>query len=456
MKRTLFWESADTLEPVINMLKNKGLCEPTVWVACNPKATHHVHDFDYFRFEDYQYYGIPDDLRNRLEKYKMTFVEMYSRNYNPAEQNSYSPKTIHDMINIFNMLSDMFYRIFIENKIDFVVLCRLPHLGPDYLMFRLAEEMNIDRLTFQPDVFIDTDYFSYVYNLDDFGEFNDILPINSDESVKIEKLTSEPSVYIKANPYYLEMDKIMNDFYKPVDFKQLVKELRKKRTRRTAFQRYDLGREILAELAKYEKDELDLDCNYVYFPLHYQPEMTTSLLGREYCDQILAVERLSKILPENWKIIVKENMIQGHFQRGEAFYTRLMGIKNVELASRKFDTFKLISNAKIIAAITGTVGWESICSGKNVVVFGQAWYKKFPGVFEYSPDLDLEEVVKNVIDHSEIEKFAGIYKSKMAKGFMYDYSLEIVSNENNLKDLERFFRHQINLFDSKRKLVGKV
>ena len=41
---------------------------------------------------------------------------------------------------------------------------------------------------------------------------------------------------------------------------------------------------------------------YVYFPLHVQPEMTTDTLGGIYEDQLLALERLDRILPDDWCI----------------------------------------------------------------------------------------------------------------------------------------------------------
>ena len=51
----------------------------------------------------------------------------------------------------------------------------------------------------------------------------------------------------------------------------------------------------------------NLNLDYVYFPLSYQPEATTLSYGDEYDDQLLAIEKIDKIIPKNWKILVKEH-----------------------------------------------------------------------------------------------------------------------------------------------------
>ena len=76
-------------------------------------------------------------------------------------------------------------------------------------------------------------------------------------------------------------------------------------------------------LAEFENNKINFEENFVYFPLPMQPEMTTSAIGGKFRDQLLALEKLSNILPSGVKIYVKENPKQGSYARGPLFFHRL-------------------------------------------------------------------------------------------------------------------------------------
>lgn len=131
----------------------------------------------------------------------------------------------------------------------------------------------------------------------------------------------------------------------------------------------------------------NLEEPYVYFPLHYQPELTTSPLGGVYVDQLLAIKTAAAALPEGWELYVKEQPGQlvvhgGNFTpaRYSGFYASIAAIPHVRLVPLKTNTFSLIDHAQTTATITGTAGWESILRGKAAIVFGYPWYLHAPGV----------------------------------------------------------------------------
>jgi hypothetical protein len=124
---------------------------------------------------------------------------------------------------------------------------------------------------------------------------------------------------------------------------------------------------------------------YVYFPLHLQPELTTSALGGEFSDQISAIEELSTILPVDWYLYVKENPKQNEAYRGKLFFKRLKNLKNVRYIKRVCSSSKLILGSEFIATINGTAGWEAIFAKKPILIFGYAWFSSFRGVTKYVP-----------------------------------------------------------------------
>ena len=146
---------------------------------------------------------------------------------------------------------------------------------------------------------------------------------------------------------------------------------------------HDPGREYERLVALHTKQNVDLSSPYVYFPLHLQPELTTSAIGDRYTDQLLALEQLRSILPSDWWIYVKENPKQTHKQRDPAFFERLGALRNTILVDRHVNTYDLLENSQFCSTITGTVGWEAITGGKCVLVFGRPWYLRLPVCVSY-------------------------------------------------------------------------
>jgi len=112
----------------------------------------------------------------------------------------------------------------------------------------------------------------------------------------------------------------------------------------------------------------------------------------DFDDQVYALQCLSRMLPDDWKIAVKENPKQNNFQRGRLFFERLRALRNVVYVSPSTSTYHLMEHAQFVATISGTAGWEAIKGGKRVLVFGRAWYTSLPGVSVYRNDVVLEDL----------------------------------------------------------------
>jgi hypothetical protein len=120
---------------------------------------------------------------------------------------------------------------------------------------------------------------------------------------------------------------------------------------------------------------------YVFFALHLQPERSTCPQGGVFDDQIYAIEMLASVLPQGYRLYVKEhprqffptNLKSRHF-RDEAYYARLSALPNVHLLPLETSTATMIKSALATATVTGSAGWESLLAGKPCIVFGVPWY----------------------------------------------------------------------------------
>ncbi len=126
---------------------------------------------------------------------------------------------------------------------------------------------------------------------------------------------------------------------------------------------------------------------YIYLALHYQPEKNTCPEGDVFAYQFLIADLLSKCAPAGWQVCVKEHPVtflrkgSGELTRHSQFYDDLAALENVRLLPMDSCPFTLIDNARAVATVTGTTGWEGLIRGKPVLLFGHAWYKGCEGTF---------------------------------------------------------------------------
>ncbi len=164
---------------------------------------------------------------------------------------------------------------------------------------------------------------------------------------------------------------------------------------------------------------------FIYFPLHLQPEATTSPMGGVYVDQNLAIETLARALPAGWKVAVKENPAQRFAKRERGFYEHLASIPAVHLVSKGENTFDLIERCEAVATITGTAGWEALFRGKPTITFGRAFYRGGPGVISVDDPAELASQLRAIEDgtfenatHDDLRRFLRAIQSASHHGIV--------------------------------------
>jgi hypothetical protein len=108
----------------------------------------------------------------------------------------------------------------------------------------------------------------------------------------------------------------------------------------------------------------------VYFPLHMEPEVALLQFSPEFSNTVEAICWVSKSLPANYKIIVKEQT-NGYAVRSKQFYRRLLSLANVVLAHPDSESLEWVQRSQIVATMTGTVGQEAIHFKRPVISFGK-------------------------------------------------------------------------------------
>ena len=145
--------------------------------------------------------------------------------------------------------------------------------------------------------------------------------------------------------------------------------------------------------------DLNLNTKYIYFALHYQPELSTSPLAGEYVNQLLIIDILSKSLPNNYYLYVKEHP-RISYNRNRNFYKKIKSYQNIILCKPELNTYDLIDNSIAVATATGSVGWEAFLRKKPVLMFGYRFYQYAPNVFRIFNKNDCNRALNEIIKPS--------------------------------------------------------
>ena len=233
---------------------------------------------------------------------------------------------------------------------------------------------------------------------------------------------------------------LLKKFFKD---QKVVKEVVKKLAKQ--IKNIPKNRERVKLFEFYDHNSVDPDLNqkYIYLPLHYQPECTTSPMAGAFVDQLLIVQMIAALLPSNIYIYVKEHPFQTFHCRNINFYRDLIDIPQVRLVSREYNSFRLLENCLAVATATGTAGWEGLFRQKPILMFGHYLYQYAPKVFAIHNLANCKEALDEIIGNNikpslyEMEIFLKAMETHAVIAYAdiaYSHVSQI-SNEDNTNNL---------------------
>lgn len=296
-------------------------------------------------------------------------------------------------------------------KIEAFVTSNIPHVVYDYIIYQLCKFYKIKVICFyqfQPGIsFCLEDYKNPIPN------FNDLAEIELHSRLKMELEFHNSSD--QYNPFYMQENETVNSKFFLVEwidigrlyriFKAIGKivslligknSLIQWLEDRLAIKKNSLHRERCYLEYKENIDKVDLNSSFYFFPLHLQPELSTSPMAGVFVDQYLIVEMISRNIPENTFLFIKEHPNQDFSKRDLRYYQRLKNLKNVKLLPLGTSSKLLIKHSKAVITCTGTAGWEALLTGKKVLLFGDTFYKYSRFVYRVNSEKELLFAVSQV------------------------------------------------------------
>jgi hypothetical protein len=110
--------------------------------------------------------------------------------------------------------------------------------------------------------------------------------------------------------------------------------------------------------------------DFVFYPLHIEPERTLQGASPEYFYQHTSIISIARDLPAGVMLAVKEH-IPAAGRRPSNFYDQIRDLKNVILVDPREHGLEIVRHALATITIAGSAGLEAAIFGKPVITFGR-------------------------------------------------------------------------------------
>ena len=356
-------------------------------------------------FDRYNHIPLDTNLLDKLRQCESICLKMLDRYDDVGGLFTYQQR-----INLYHSVVRYWYSYLLNHDIKACAFTTIPHVVSDYILYNLAKVMGIKTLMFyRMNVVLNKNVSLYpLENIDDRVsglretyaqvDLKKEISLNNSFSAYLDIRDNDNKTFTgikRRNLKELTIEKIISSIrYRIANTihwykhgKTVTDILANKLIRR----KYFIENKNFKTIRSLESLR---DKNFVYLPLHFQPECSTSPLGGDYVHQDLMIDMLIRRLPDDWLIVVKK-----HVRNGGKDYTfnRLKSNEKVVLAENRIKSLDLVKQSTAIATVTGTAGFEGFLNHKPIFMFGSYFYMDAPNVFKISDIQSLDDAINTVL-----------------------------------------------------------
>ncbi|WP_268544138.1 hypothetical protein [Candidatus Nitrosotenuis cloacae] len=200
------------------------------------------------------------------------------------------------------------------------------------------------------------------------------------------------------------------------------------------------------------------DEKFIYLPLHQEPERSLLLDAPFYTNQIETIRNVSKAIPIEYTLYVKEHPTQGKARgwRPISEYKEIMAIPNVKMIHHSIPSDELIQKSSLVISVGGTASFEAAFYEKPSIMFADLGYAILPSIFKIKSFDDLTQTILKALDTKinpiDLDKYLSVLEEntfdfdwigfvlKCHKQFYYDGNL--VDVEIDPSKMEKFLNDE--------------
>ena len=208
--------------------------------------------------------------------------------------------------------------------------------------------------------------------------------------------------------------------------------------------------------------EINIHEKFLYFPLQVQPERGVDIVAPFYANQAEVIVNISKALPIDYKLYVKEhyNMRLRNWRK-TSYYKKILDLPNVKLIHPSVSPKILLENCTTVITVSGTGGFEAALHKKPCIVFADVIYSSLPSVYRLKNLEELPRTIKeslnkkielcdvskfvNLLDKNSFEFDIFAYYSKVSERFHHGGFM--ISNEISMNNLDLFIEEDRAIYE---------
>jgi len=166
------------------------------------------------------------------------------------------------------------------------------------------------------------------------------------------------------------------------------------------------------------------DLSFIFLPLQQEPERSLLISAPDYVNQIKTVEYVSKHIPKNYLLFVKEHPTQGPGRgwRKISDYQAMQNNPKVKLIHPSVPANEIIAKSKLVISVSGTLALESAFFNKPSITFADNDYTLIPSISKLESKNELCQVIEDSLEKKVDPNYVGKYFDILEENsFIFDY-----------------------------------
>ena len=416
-RKILFWIEEPFVEfGVTNYLKEKIEAEFYSIIICKNASKKFFENQKLVKFEKNWFYRDHIDVKKKkidlnylksledslgIKMWEIISGERFFTSYS-----KYHTFSREEILSIIEQELKFYEHIIDEIKPDYLVI-RLPDFHNIELLYKIAKAKGIKILMIAPSRFgglTITDEFDKKISLDtntvnkekikNFKELQDhIKEYSTQHKALVEGFRSSQFQKISAILQFLFSDN--------KEFRNYYQNMGKTKTTviKNKFLEHIQNHKRKKFIDKNLKTEISSELPFIYFPLHVEPEQTLLIRAPFYTDQLNLIKNISKALPVNYMLFVKEHPAMKFNGWHEIlFYKKIIDLPNVKIFHPSVSNEEFIEKSSLVISIAGTAGLQSAFYNKPSIVFSDVNYTNLSSVYQLKNINELYRTIRMMIN----------------------------------------------------------